>query len=257
MSIVLTDLPPAAFEAWTVVFDLAEDFAAGWVVVGGQMVQLHAAELGAREGIRPTDDVDVIVDTRSDPAGTERLAGWLVDHKFDHAGTGPTGIGHRYTRAADPGPGVVMFDVLAPEGVGERASRTTTPPARTVEVPGGAQALHRAETIEVSAVDMTGRRREGRTRRPNLLGALVGKAAATTIAVRPNPERDWQDAALLLSNVPDPFELAHDANPKDRKRLARLQRLDDRRHVGWALLGDEDYRRGMTALAILIESPLE
>jgi hypothetical protein len=109
----------------------------------------------------------------------------------------------------------------------------TTPPARTVQVPGGTQALDRAEVVDVSVSGLgRTRRAAGRVRRPNLLGALVAKAAATTIPVRNNPDRDWQDAALLLARVRDPFELAREVGRTDRRRLLVLRELEDRRHRG-------------------------
>jgi hypothetical protein len=74
MAIELRELHPSEFEAWTTVFALAEDFPDGWVLVGGQMVQLHAVELGARSGVRPTNDVDVIVDVRTRRGATGQLA---------------------------------------------------------------------------------------------------------------------------------------------------------------------------------------
>lgn len=89
MILDLGRLTPAAFEAWTVVFELDATFDGDWVVVGGQMVALHAASPGVRDGIRPTDDVDVLVDVRARPAATRELALWLSDHDFDHAGASP------------------------------------------------------------------------------------------------------------------------------------------------------------------------
>jgi len=83
-----------------------------------------------------------------------------------------------------------MFDVLAPEGLDERTDITTVRPARTVKVPGSRQALDRSQLVAVRV-----RESERVVRRPSLLGALVVKAAATAIAVRSNPERDWEDAA--------------------------------------------------------------
>lgn len=252
MTLDLGRLAPAAFEAWTVVFELDETFTGDWVVVGGQMVALHAASLGVKDGVRPTDDVDVLVDVRARSAATRELAGWLSDRDFDHAGVSRDGIGHRYTRLASPGPGTVMVDVLAPEGLGARASLTTSPKARTVEVPGGTQALQRAERVAVTVAEMIGTRTAtGWARRPDLLGALVAKAAATTIAVRDNPIRDWQDAAMLLAHVPDPFSLAAQTSHKDRKRISRLVPLQDRGHRGWDRLSDNDHRRGVTALDVL------
>lgn len=254
MILDLGRLAPAAFDAWTVVFEIDASFGDDWVVVGGQMVTLHAASLEVREGVRPTDDVDVLVDVRARPDATRELARWLADHDFTHAGASPDGIGHRYTRPASTGPGTVIADVLAPEGLGERASLTTSPPARTIAVPGGTQALQRAERVEVAVADMTGTNTaSGWARRPDLLGAIVAKAAATSIAVRDNPMRDWQDVAMILAHVPDPYVLAAQTSPKDRQRLAKLAPLEDRNHPGWDRLDDDDHRRGVAALQVLCD----
>jgi len=43
----------------------------------------------------------------------------------------------------------VIIDLLAPEGVGEHADLTTTAPGRTLQVPGGTQALSRTELVTV------------------------------------------------------------------------------------------------------------
>jgi hypothetical protein len=146
-----------------------------------------------------------------------------------------------------------MFDILAPEGIGQRAPLTTTPPARTIPVPGGTQALNRAETVQVSVGSMVSAPSlTGAVRRPSLLGAIVAKATATTITGRRNGDRDWQDAALLLACTPDPFALAGACDRKDRRRLRRLDPLTDRSHPGWALLEDDHHRRGTAALEILL-----
>jgi hypothetical protein len=86
------------------------------------------------------------------------------------------------------------------------------------------------------------------------LGALVAKAAATTIPLRDNPARDWQDAALLLTIVGDPVTLAETCEAKDRTRLRRLLELQDRAHEGWELADDDDHRRGVTTLKILCDA---
>jgi hypothetical protein len=249
----LGQLTPAAFEGWQVVFELDACCGDQWVLVGGQMVALHAASLGVRDGIRPTDDVDVLVDVRARRDVTAKLGTWLIERGFSHAGMTPDGVGHRYRRPAVTGGGTVIVDVLAPEGLGGRASLITTPPARTVAVPGGTQALARAERVTVAVADMTGdQRASGTARRPDLLGAIVAKAAATTIPVRDNPTRDWQDAALLLAHVPDPYETAERTTVKDRRRLAALAELENRSHSGWDRLSDEDHRRGTVALQVLL-----
>lgn len=233
---------------------LAQAFPDGWTIVGGQKVQLLAIENGAAEGqVRATEDVDVLVDVRGDTVSTEQLGRWLTDRQdLDHDGSSPDGIGHRYVRKARTGPGQLIVDVLAPEGLGERADLTTTPPAHTIEVPGGTQALQRTESVDVVVIHgSTGESRAGTVLRPTLIGAIITKAAATTITARANPRRDWQDAALLLSLLPDPFASAEDLKSKDRQRLSLLAPLDDRGHEGWANVDDESYRRGVAALSIL------
>jgi hypothetical protein len=93
----------------------------------------------------------------------------------------------------------VIFDVLAPDGIRERADLTTTPPARTLSAPGTTAVLNSAGPVEVLLRD-----RYGQVRRPALLAAVIAKAsAATTIAVRADQERGWTDAAFLLSLIPD------------------------------------------------------
>jgi hypothetical protein len=250
--IELVGLTPAAEQGWQVLFELAQANPSDWLLVGGQMIFLLAAEHTA-ELPRPTDDVDVVVNVRARPRGTEWLSNWLLERQFEAEGVSAEGIAHRFVREAVPGPGRVVFDVLAPEGLGEKARLFTLPPFRTVQAPGTTQAFERSELVDVAVVGLLSSDRwEGQVRRPSLLGALVAKAAAATeIAVRENPERDWQDAALLLSLIPDPLTMAEECGRKDRQRLARLAALRDRSHVGWSVLTDDDFRRGVAALDFL------
>lgn len=250
----LSDLTPAAEEGWWLLFELAEEDAENWVLVGGQMVHLLAVELGVSELARPTDDVDVIVNVRARQGATEWMAQALIERGFTLDGESPEGIGHRFTRSASGGVGKTVFDVLAPDGIGERTNVATVPPARTVSVPGGTQAFRRSELVEVEAVGvLSGESKSGLVRRPNLLGALVGKAAATGIANRENPDRDFQDAALLLAAMPDPKASAAECSRKDRERLGRLRPLYDEDHVGWASLDREHYLRGEASLRFLLD----
>ena len=99
------------------------------------MVWLLAAEHHA-DPPRATDDVDVVVDVRAEPTGIRKLCLWLEERDFDLEGISPEGIGHRYVKPANPGPGQIIFDVLAPDNVGKRANLSTTQGARTLEAPG-------------------------------------------------------------------------------------------------------------------------
>jgi hypothetical protein len=218
------------------------------------MMHVLAAEHGVAERVRPTDDVDIVMNVRAKPRGTEWLAQWLQNRAFDLEGVSPDGVGHRFIRDAGGGAGRTIIDVLAPEGLRRRSTTYTVKPARTVQAPGSVQAFHRSDLVVVTVTGMTGgHERSGVVRRPGLLGALIAKAAATAIAVRQNPERDWQDAALLLATIPDPLSAAQECGRKDRQRLRKLVPLERRDHVGWESLNDDEaYRRGTSALAFLL-----
>jgi hypothetical protein len=252
--IELPGLTPAAMEGWATLFALARQDEIAWVLVGGQVIYLLAVEHGAQLP-RPTDDMDVVVDVRASPRGTEKLAAWLEGRGYELEGISAEQIGHRFSKPATAGHGRVVFDVLAHEGLGLRAHLITRRPARTVQAPGSRQALDRAERVAVRVSGMTGGLSvEGEVRRPTLLGALIAKAAATAeIPTRQSDPRDWQDVALLLSILPDPQAARAECTRKDLQRLRRLDALNDRGHIGWAPLNDEARRLGIAALEFLTE----
>lgn len=252
LPVVLHTLTPAAADGWHVLFDLADSDSQNWILVGGQMVYLLAIE-GGVEPTRVTDDIDVLVNVRARPGATEWLAEWLIAHDFELQTVSADSIGHRFAKPAAGGVGTVIFDILAPEGIGQKASTATIPPARTVEAPGGTQALRRSSLIGVTVSEDNGRpARTGLVRRPNVLGGLVAKAAATALAVRSNPERDWEDAALLLCLIRDPLAALEECSGKDVKRLRRLEPLADNQHSAWAAHPWERAQRGRDALAFLL-----
>lgn len=160
---------------------------------------------------------------------------------FAPDGISTDGLAHRYKRDADPRP--VVIDVLAPEGVGARANLLTSPPGRTVEVPGGTQALDRTELVTIVHEG-----RQGSLPRPTLLAAIVGKAAATRLS---NPERHYRDLALLLCLLEDPFALVDQLTRKDRQRLRMARRLLDDAHPAWTLVPSEIRANGQISYAVL------
>ena len=224
MVIELPVLPAPINELWHVLLDLEECLSVSWSVIGGQMVLLHALEHGQ---VPPqiSQDGDVIADIRADPTAITAIVTQLGELGFVLDGISADGLAHRYVRNAEPRP--VTVDVLAPEGLGAHANLLTSPPGRTVEVPGGTQALGRTELVTVVH---EGRR--GRLPRPTLLGAIVAKAAATGLST---PERHYRDLALLLCLVEDPFVLADRLTRKDRQRLGVARQLRDDAHPAWVL----------------------
>lgn len=198
---------------WLELISLAKARPAPWALIGAHMVALLGWEVG-REQIRPSIDADVLVDVRAVTDGTERLSGALVERGFALATIAPNGIGHRFVREH------VSIDILGPDGVGARANLRTTNGARTVQVPGGSQALHRARHVEIRT-----RSRRGSIPVPSLLGAILVKVRAISVDDQPRAQR--ADVAFLLALVQDPDPLVAELTPSERQWLRRRRYFGD------------------------------
>jgi hypothetical protein len=235
--VTLPSVPGVDDALWDTLVELCEVRPGEWTLIGGQMVLLHALEHDTAPP-RVSTDLDILVNARI-VSGT--IAAFVVAIEslgFELAGMGPDGIAHRYQR------GTVTVDVLAPDGLGPRTDLTTTVPGRTLQVPGGTQALERTELVPVETTT-----RRGHVPRPSLLGAIVSKAVA--VRVDDVPEAQRQDLAFLLSLVADPFELRAHIGRTDRRRLrARAELLNDE-HPAWRQLAPETRDRGRATLRIL------
>lgn len=240
VTIELPPLPSPVDALWHVLLDLGETLDVPWTLVGGQMVLLHVLEHG-QVPPQVSQDGDVVADIRAVPDALAHLVAALEEAGFALESMSTDGLAHRYVRPHEPRP--VVVDVLAPEGVGTRAVLVTTPPGRTVEVPGGTQALNRTERVTIVHEG-----RSGTLPRPTLLAAIVAKAAATALAP---PDRHYRDLALLCSLLDDPFTVADELTPKDRKRLRLAKALLDDTHAAWALVPDDVRGQGQIAYGIL------
>ncbi len=108
--------------------------------------------------------------------------------------------------------------MLLPEGIGERASeRRGVTGSPTLPTEGGTQALRRSETV---AVTVDGR--EGFVRRPNLVGALVVKAAAHINPGDRDPRRHRRDFVVLAGLITARDFAAEELGKKDRQRLRSI-----------------------------------
>lgn len=233
-------------ELWTFLLDLAERLTVRWTLIGGQMVMLHALEHG-RSPSQVSQDGDLVADVRADQGSLHTVVEALELAGFGLESMSTFGIAHRYTRSTAGRP--VVVDLLAPEGVGERTDLSTTPPGRTIEVPGGTQALDRSVLV---VVDHAGR--SGRVPRPSLLGALVIKGAACGLGG--DVSRHHRDLALLCSLVKDPFALAEQLSAKDRQRLRFASAIaEEPDHVAWQLLPSDVRTDARTTLRELIRQP--
>lgn len=211
-----------ALEMWQRVRAVAETVPCErWVLIGGLMVQLHALRASPDSPIRSTFDIDVLADGRARPSGTEVVAEMLVDQGFSPEI--PYGVGrpltvHRFRL------GEIAVDVLGPDGLRAGHASRTVPPNVTISVPGGSQALRRAETVEVRIPGC----RPVLVRTPSLLGAVLLKARSVVGASR---DKDRGDLALLLSCIDDPMALREELVGRERRWLVdahRSFRPDDR-----------------------------
>lgn len=119
-----------------------------------------------------------------------------------------------------------VVDILAPDGIGARASLVTIPPGRTITVPGGSQALARSRKVPVALGG-----NEFVLPCPSLLGGILIKARAVEVAADPDKHR--RDLGLLLAAVDDPRSLREELRSTERRWLGRRSELLDASHPAW------------------------
>lgn len=210
--VVLPAMTGAQAASWHALMDLHERLPDHWTLVGGQMVHLHCAEHGVTPE-RPTEDADTVLDVRAAQDMLVQFTGVLADLGFTPDTSGE-GLQHRWRRPSDG----AQIDVLLPDGAGQRAAaRRGAGGAPTLETPGGSQALARSESVTVS---MDGR--TGQVRRPNLIGALVMKAAAHSALGDAGRARHRRDFVTLSGLVAARDFRGADLRPKDRQRLRAI-----------------------------------
>ena len=210
MTITLPTMTDAQATGWLALLELHKKLPIAWTLVGGQMVHLHCAERGGAP-VRPTDDLDTVLDVRALPQVLNRFTSALVDLGFRSVGQSPQGHEHRWQN------GDAVVDLLIPRHLGQRAAdgRGVTG-ATTIETPGAQQALDRTEEVVVNIGGTI-----GTVRRPNLLGALMAKAAALTVPLDQNPTRHRSDFAVLATLVAPSDRVEH-AGRRDRELLNNM-----------------------------------
>jgi predicted nucleotidyltransferase len=203
-----------------------------WSLVGGQMVALYAAHAGVTWP-RVTRDIDMLANMEVMQDNLKSCTAVLRDLglrvQLDNAGAA-----YRFSDTEKPAPGSLVVDLLAPDHR-KKLSALWTSKGRTIQIDGGTQALQRVGTFEVHLANG----RAGLVPVPNLLGAIVLKAAAWAADTRER-ERHAQDVALLVSLIDDPAELVEEFRGSDRKRIFKLRsELDAPAAQAWLLLGPE------------------
>ncbi len=214
-------LPPLAggqAESWRALIEIAPHLGHHWLLIGGQMVFLYEVERESTD-VRPTNDIDLVVDLRIEPAALEHTHDVLTRAGFEQDLPSPEGIAHRYRR------GQATIDVLAPDHMGARAALSLGS-GRTIEAPGTSQAFGRASLVRVELDDNTA----GIVRRPTLIGALLGKVTAVTEIISMSPAerakhvRDVDALARLLGPAD---RTSASLTTKERSTLARIAKHPD------------------------------
>ncbi|MDQ3823575.1 MAG: hypothetical protein M3321_10085 [Actinomycetota bacterium] len=213
MPIEIPELGDAYHETWAALAELARASPAPWTLIGAQMVALHCWRRGL-EPLRATRDADLLADARAVSTAAADLSRTLIDLDFEFRRPSSSGQGFTFSR------GEVVIDVLAPDGLGRRTPLKTIGGSRTVQVPGGTQALRRTRPLAIRSRDV-----EAELPVPDLLGALLVTVRA--IEVDDAPADKKQDAALLLAAVDDPEPLVRDLAATERRWLRRHPYLGD------------------------------
>lgn len=228
-------------ELWRELLELAHLRGDGWTLIGALMVSLHALRAGMLMP-RATHDIDAVVEVRGVAHEPQSFAADLTDLGWDipEDAIGNHGIGHRFHK------GELRFDLLVPEGLGERADLTTLPPLVTVPIDGATQALHRTEPVAVRYGDQT-----GQLPCPDVLGAIVIKSCAAVAREQDpdkRPERHLDDLAILYAAVSDPRAASRSCDKKDRQRIRRAG------EPNWSLLPPDQSADAQAARAIILGS---
>jgi len=229
---------------WPQCVELAKALPASkWTLVGGLMVQLHAAAAGLQV-TRPTADVDIVlhVETGAVTASevTESLGGLGYELQQSIDRFAPA---HRFVRGQE------QVDVMvADHGVAKPPQRLG---GRDIfRLPAGTQALQRTIYCQIT----TGKE-QVTISIPNTLGALVLKGAAFREDSR-DGRRHLDDAAVLAATITDALKVVPELKGSDRSRVQTLHTaLLDPLHPSWLMLEEHDRDGARDALRILASNP--
>jgi len=212
-TVELDPVDPNARGIWRNALDLMGQLEGDWTLIGGLMVQLHAERYDG-VGARPTNDIDILANSRTRPSYTERIS-----EKLTHLGyqlSAPAGFdrgtAYRFRRDDE------IVDVLGPDGVGANPPRTVGN-LETIQVEGGTQGLSRTEPV---VVRLDGNETEIRC--PSLLGAILLKSRSVTNKKR---DQDREDLIRLLTCVHDPRAMSAELKAGERRWLLNAQKKLD------------------------------
>lgn len=229
---------------WSTVFDVIEATDTNdWVLVGGLMVQLHARRAGIPPP-RATKDVDLVADVATNHSSVTSIASALTRIGFDPvvplSRKEPI---YRFQRDRE------QVDMMVADHLPSQLKpRFMMRPAFAVTA--GEQSLRRRDTFVVTSTTRT-----VTLGAPDVLGALIGKGAASIVDSR-DPLRHLDDAAVLLATIESvgALDLTH-LSANDRKRLTTIAtKLGEVAHPAWLNLSEPQRAKARRNLAAIVMS---
>ena len=218
-----------------------------WTLIGGLMVQLHAAKAGVPLN-RPTLDVDIVLHIETGAAVFNEVKKKLEELGYElrwpHKAGDPL---HRFTRGLEEPEivDVMVADHLAPLHLPKLKGHTV------FQVPGATSALRKTVncTIDIDGAST-------RLSLPTVLGALILKGAAFTSDSR-DTQRHLDDAAILASAIGNPIvERDVPMTGNDPRRLEKLaEALENPQHRSWQLVPEGRRDRAYRALMTIATRP--
>lgn len=242
-------MPPGGWGSpWPQCVELAKALpSTKWTLVGGLMVQLHAAAAGMA-ATRPTADVDIVLHIETGAINAAGITEVLGKLGYSLQGSLDKGSkAHRWVRGEDEEEqiDVMVADRLPPGKVPTFGGRDS------FQVPAGTAALKRTVNCRIDIGD-------GETVMisvPNTLGALALKGAAYREDNKDN-ERHLDDGAVLCATMKNPLETSQQMKGSDRSRILALHsKLSDPDHISWMTLEPGDRAHGQDVLRILCANP--
>ena len=208
---------PADVHPWSTVFALAKatEDPTSWRLAGGLMVHLHAMLHGVKS--RPTTDTDFLVDVLTHKYAVREVRGVLQRLGFQLQ----DGSLSDYTTRMRQGNYEV--DLLVDNHLSKYLrSRAMLNGRSMLGMPGSRKAVQRSMFVDLEYAGET-----ATICVPDLIGALLAKAAAWRETGQYGKDRHMIDAALLASLIDDPeAELArlNNRSKSDRKNVRTLRR---------------------------------
>ncbi len=217
-----------------------------WTLVGGLMIQLHAA-YAAMDLTRATLDIDMVLHVETGAVVFADARAHIEGLGYDlQLPAEKDGNIHRFLRTDGAQIDVMIADRL-PAHLQQRAMGHNV-----FAVPAGTSALRKTVSCVVDPGDGT---QQSRFSMPDVLGALVLKGAAYKADSRER-ERHLDDAALLACAMEDPEVEKPRLEGSDRGRIQMLYAaLEDPSHRSWLAFSDARRTHGQDCLRILSANP--